>query len=130
MNLAAHLAASPVTIMLSDEYRYKILKRLEHEPEISQRELAKELGISLGRVNYCLKALIEKGWVKANNFCNKQHKNAYMYLLTPIGVEEKSRVTVEFLKTKIAEYESLKREVENLQREAAQIQAAKRGLTK
>ena len=74
--------------MLSDEYRYKILKRLENEPETSQRELARELGISLGRVNYCLKALIEKGWVKANNFRNNQHKKAYIYLLTPRGVEE------------------------------------------
>jgi len=116
--------------MLSDEYRYKILKRLENEPEISQRELAKELGISLGRVNYCLKALIEKGWVKANNFRNNQHKKAYMYLLTPRGVEEKSRITVEFLKIKIAEYEALKCEVEILQQEAAQIRSAKRGLTR
>ena len=111
--------------MLSDEYRYKILKRLETEPEISQRELAKELGISLGKVNYCLKALIEKGWVKANNFRNNQNKKAYIYLLTPRGVEEKSRVTVQFLKFKVAEYEALKSEVENLQREAAQIQASK-----
>jgi len=111
--------------MLSDEYRYKILKRLETEPEISQRELAKELGISLGKVNYCLKALIEKGWVKAKNFRNNQNKKAYIYLLTPRGVEEKSRVTVQFLKFKVAEYAALKDEVENLQREAAQIQASK-----
>ena len=113
--------------MLSDEYRYKILKRLETDPEISQRELAKELGISLGKVNYCLQALIEKGWVKANNFRNNQNKKAYIYFLTPRGVEEKSRVTVQFLKFKVAEYEALKGEVENLQREAEQIQAAKRG---
>ena len=111
--------------MLSDEYRYKILKRLETEPEISQRELAKELGISLGKVNYCLKALIEKGWVKANNFRNNQNKKAYIYLLTPRGVEEKSRVTVQFLKFKVAEYEALKSEVENLQRETARIHASK-----
>ena len=113
--------------MLSDEYRYKILKRLETEPEISQRELAKELGISLGKVNYCLKALIEKGWVKANNFRNNQNKKTYIYLLTPRGAEEKSRITVRFLKAKMAEYEALKGEVENLQREAEQIQASKRG---
>ena len=114
--------------MLSDEYRYKILKRLENDPEISQRILAKELGISLGRVNYCINALIDKGWVKANNFRNNQHKKAYIYLLTPRGVEEKSRITVEFLKTKIAEYEALKQEVEILQQEAAQIKAAKQRL--
>ena len=119
-------ASLPVMTMLSDEYRYKILKRLETEPEISQRELAKELGISLGKVNYCLKALIEKGWVKANNFRNNQNKKAYIYLLTPRGAEEKSRITVRFLKSKVAEYEALKGEVENLQREAEQIQASKR----
>ena len=112
--------------MLSDEYRYKILKRLEADPEISQRKLAKELGVSLGKVNYCLQALIEKGWVKANNFRNNQNKIAYMYLLTPRGVEEKSRVTVQFLKFKVAEYAALKSEVENLRREAAQIQASPR----
>ena len=111
--------------MLSDEYRYKILKRLESEPEISQRALAKELGISLGRVNYCLKALIDKGWVKAHNFRNNQHKKAYIYLLTPRGVEEKPRISMEFLKTKMAECESLKSEVEILQREAESIQASK-----
>lgn len=114
--------------MLSDEYRYKILKRLASEPEISQRELAKDLGISLGKMNYCLKALIERGWVKANNFRNNQNKKAYIYLLTPRGVEEKSRITVQFLKSKIAEYEILKEDLENLQREAAQIQAFESGL--
>lgn len=114
--------------MLSDEHRYKILKRLESEPETSQRELAKELGISLGKMNYCLKALIEKGWVKTNNFRNNQNKKAYIYFLTPRGVEEKTNTTLQFLKSKVAEYETLKGEVENLQREAAQIQAAKSGL--
>ena len=122
LNASSRSFTNPTANMLSDEYRYKILKRLEGEPEISQRELAKELGISLGKVNYCLRALIEKGWVKANNFRNNQNKKAYMYLLTPRGLEEKSRITVEFLKIKIAEFEALKREVEILQREAAQVQ--------
>ena len=124
LNASSRPFTNPTANMLSDEYRYKILKRLEGEPEISQRELAKELGISLGKVNYCLRALIEKGWVKANNFRNNQNKKAYMYLLTPRGLEEKSRITVEFLKIKIAEFEALKREVEILQREAAQVQTA------
>ena len=128
LNASSRPFTNPTANMLSDEYRYKILKRLEGEPEISQRELAKELGISLGRVNYCLKALIEKGWVKANNFRNNQNKKAYMYLLTPRGAEEKSLITVRFLKFNMAEYEALKGEVEILQREAAQIQAAKRRL--
>src|SRR5674476_1148019 len=93
--------------MLSDEYRYKILKRLEANPEISQRELAGDLGISLGRVNYCIQALIEIGLVKANNFRNSQNKKGYAYLLTPRGIEDKARMTVEFLKIKIAEHEAL-----------------------
>jgi len=73
--------------MLNDEYRYKILGRLEANPEISQRELAKELGISLGKTNYCLKALVDKGLLKVNNFRNSENKKAYLYLLTPRGIE-------------------------------------------
>ncbi|MBY0579461.1 MAG: MarR family EPS-associated transcriptional regulator [Burkholderiales bacterium] len=107
--------------MLTDEYRYKILKHLETNPEISQRKLAKELGISLGRANYCLKALIEKGLVKANNFRNMKNRSGYVYFLTPKGIEEKARITLQFLKFKIVEYEALKSEIENLQREAEGI---------
>ena len=109
--------------MLSDEYRYKILKSLEANPEISQRELAGELGISLGRVNYCIQALIEKGLVKANNFRNSKNKKGYAYLLTPRGIEDKARMTVEFLKIKIAEHEALTKEISGLQAEAMQVQA-------
>jgi len=79
--------------VLTDEYRYKILKVLEANPEISQRDLARELEISLGRVNFCLKALIDVGFLKATNFRNSQNKLAYMYLLTPKGIEEKSVIT-------------------------------------
>ena len=104
--------------MLTDEYRYRILKLLEAEPHASQRRIADELGISLGRVNYCVNALIAKGLVKVNNFRNHTNKRAYLYLLTPKGIEEKARVTVQFLKTKLNEYETLKRELEELQREA------------
>jgi EPS-associated MarR family transcriptional regulator len=106
--------------MLNDEFRYKILKRLEHNPQISQRELAKEMGISLGRVNYCLKALTEKGFVKVKNFRNNKNKNAYIYLLTPRGIEEKARVTVAFLKYKLSEYEALRHEIDKLLNEAEQ----------
>ena len=109
--------------MLSDEYRYKILKRLEANPEISQRELAGELGISLGRANYCIQALIEKGLVKANNFRNSKNKKGYAYLLTPRGIEEKAKITVQFLKIKIAEHEALTKEISGLQAEAVQVQA-------
>jgi EPS-associated MarR family transcriptional regulator len=100
--------------MLTDEYRYKILKLVEIKPEISQRELAKDLGVSLGKVNFCLKALIEKGLLKATNFRNSQNKLAYMYLLTPSGVEEKSKITLRFLRTKMREYELLQEEIREL----------------
>lgn len=103
--------------MLSDEYRYKILKRLEADPDVSQRELAGELGISLGRVNYCVQALVEKGFVKASNFRNSQNKVAYSYLLTPRGLEEKVRATAYFLKRKVAEYEALEKEIDLLRKE-------------
>jgi EPS-associated MarR family transcriptional regulator len=101
--------------MLTDEYRYKILRKLEAEPETSQRELARELGISLGKVNFCLNALIEKGLVKANNFRHSQNKKGYIYLLTPSGVEEKAKITVQFLKYKLAQYEAIKAEISQLQ---------------
>lgn len=106
--------------MLTDEYRYRILKLLEAEPHASQRRIADELGISLGRVNYCVQALIAKGLLKVNNFRNNSNKRAYLYLLTPKGIDEKARVTMKFLKTKLHEYEALKRELEELQREAGQ----------
>jgi len=113
--------------MLSDEYRYKILKRLEANPEISQRELAGELGISLGRANYCIQALIEKGLVKANNFRNSKNKKGYAYLLTPRGIEDKARITVLFLKIKIAEHEALTKEIKSLRAEAGQVLGRQRG---
>jgi EPS-associated MarR family transcriptional regulator len=105
--------------VLTDETRYRILKLLEADPQASQRRIADELGISLGRVNFCLKALVDKGLVKVNNFRNNANKRAYLYLLTPRGIEEKTRVTLRFLKVKLEEYEALKSELEQLQREAA-----------
>ena len=104
--------------MLTDEYRYKILKLVESKPELSQRELAKELGISLGRVNFCLKALINVGLVKVSNFRNSKRKTAYLYLLTPRGIEEKAAITMRFLKSKTEEYQALEAELEELRREA------------
>ena len=106
--------------MLTDEYRYKILKVLEANPEISQRDLARELNISLGRVNFCLKALIEKGLLKATNFRNNKNKIAYMYFLTPNGIEEKSVITARFLKIKMQEYANLEAEIDQLRRDAIQ----------
>ena len=111
-------------IMLTDEYRYKILKILEQKPEISQRNLARELGISLGRVNFCLKALVEVGLLKATNFRNSRNKLAYMYLLTPRGVKEKSLITERFLKAKLQEYADLEAEINMLRSETQQINNA------
>lgn len=107
--------------MLTDEFRYKILKSVSDNPEISQRELARQLGISLGRANYCLQALIDKGILKASNFRNNNNKLAYMYLLTPDGVELKARITLQYLKYKLEEYEALQAEIEELRREAAMV---------
>ena len=104
--------------MLTDEYRYKILKLVESNPSISQRELAQQLGISLGKTNFCLKALIDVGLLKATNFRNNKNKLAYMYLLTPRGIEEKASITMRFLKYKIQEYETLQSEIEELRRDA------------
>jgi EPS-associated MarR family transcriptional regulator len=103
--------------MITDEYRYKILKLLETQPEISQRELAKCLGVSLGKANFCLKALIDIGLIKASNFRNSQNKLAYMYLLTPNGIEAKSNITLRFLKSKMQEYEILQAEISALMQE-------------
>lgn len=113
--------------MLSDEYRYKLLHLLEKEPHLSQRELASHLGLSLGKVNYCVQALIEKGLIKARNFRNSRNKSAYMYYLTPKGIQDKARVTVRFLQTKMAEYEQLKTEIEALQRDAERARAEHEG---
>jgi EPS-associated MarR family transcriptional regulator len=112
--------------MLTDEYRYRILKLLEADPQASQRKLADQLGVSLGRVNFCLKALIERGLIKANNFRNSSNKRAYFYLLTPSGMEEKARVTARFLRRKLEEYDALKRELEELQRDAGEFGGDKR----
>jgi len=106
--------------------RYKILDLLQRQPQLSQRALARELGLSLGKVNYCVQALIEKGLVKAQNFRNHQNKTAYMYYLTPRGIEHKARVTVRFLKAKLSEYEQLKAEIEALRRDAERERARQR----
>lgn len=103
--------------MISDEYRYKILKALEANPAISQRELAHELGISLGKVNYCVKALVERGMVKARNFKNSANKRGYIYVLTPKGIEDRAAVTTRFLSKKLAEYDALRQEIEDLRSE-------------
>lgn len=106
--------------MFDDSTSYGLLKTLENNPGLSQRDLAKRLGVSLGKINFCLNALIEKGCLKVNNFRNSDNKLAYAYLLTPQGVEEKARITVHFLKYKMQEYERLRAEIEELKIEAEQ----------
>jgi len=106
---------------VNDEIRYKLLKLLERDPEMSQRDLASSLGISLGKTNYCLQALTEKGWVKVQNFKRNPNKRKYIYILTPKGIEEKANVTRHFLKRKLAEYDELKIDIESLRKEVAKL---------
>jgi EPS-associated MarR family transcriptional regulator len=104
-----------------DEVHLKLLKAIEANPQASQRELSAALGVSLGKANYCLKALIGRGWVKAGNFRASPRKLAYAYLLTPAGFTAKRRLTLEFLRRKVAEYESLKREIAELRSEQQRL---------
>lgn len=103
--------------MLNDEIHYRILKAIEENPAISQRELASVLGVSLGKVNYCLKALIKQGLIKAGNFTSNPDKRVYAYLLTPSGVKEKAKVAVRFLHRKMDEYERIREEIALLESE-------------
>ena len=100
--------------MPNQQSKYQLLKSLEQDANLTQRQLSEELGISLGKVNYCLKSLIQTGFVKINNFKNSKHKLQYSYLLTPAGIEEKTKLTIEFLKVKTKEFEVLKEEVERI----------------
>lgn len=102
---------------LQEDVRFRILRLLEENPEMSQRELANSVGISLGAMHYCLNALVEKGFVKLGNFTAAKDKRRYAYILTPKGLTEKAALTSRFLKRKLAEYEALKTEIEALRRE-------------
>ena len=99
------------------ETRLTILRTLESKPDLSQRGLARELGISLGKTNYCLRALIDRGWVKAGNFGKSRAKHRYLYQLTPAGIAAKARITQRFLKRKLQEHETLVKEIERLRQE-------------
>ncbi len=103
--------------MIPEDIRFRLLRLLEAEPNLSQRQIAAELGLSLGRANYLLRALIEKGQVKASNFRISRNKLAYAYLLTPSGLEEKARLASGFLQRKLAEHAALQAEIQTLQRE-------------
>jgi EPS-associated MarR family transcriptional regulator len=100
------------------EAHFRVLRMLELNPEMKQRELAAAAGVSLGKTNYCINALLEKGLIKVKNFKNNRRKLAYTYLLTPSGIAEKATLTQRFLKLKMEEYELLKKEIELLKKEA------------
>ena len=102
---------------IQEDTNYRVMRLLEENPDLTQRELAEKLGVSVGGLNYCLKALMEKGLVKMNNFANSKNKFGYVYVLTPRGIKEKSKLTSAFLKRKLEEYEALKAEIEALRLE-------------
>jgi EPS-associated MarR family transcriptional regulator len=102
--------------------QYQILKSLEQDSRSTQRQLSSNLGVSLGKVNYCIKSLIEKGFIKVNNFRNNKNKIQYSYLLTPKGIEEKAKLTLDFIRIKTQEYDALKQEIEALKKEAKLIE--------
>lgn len=90
---------------------FKVLRRIQNNPKLSQREMANDLGFSLGKLNYCLKALRNKGFIKISNFKKNPNKLNYFYILTPKGISEKTKLTINFMKKKFKEYEELKREL-------------------
>jgi EPS-associated MarR family transcriptional regulator len=102
---------------LQEDTYFRVMRLLEENPDLTQRELAEKLGISVGGLNYCLKALMEKGLVKMKNFANSKNKFGYVYVLTPTGMAEKAAITQRFLKRKMEEYEALKKEIVALRTE-------------
>jgi len=106
-------------VSIHQDTHLKVLRLLQANPQMSQRELAAALGVSLGKTNFCLKALLDKGLLKAQNFHNSKRKLAYAYLLTPAGIAEKTSLTGRFLTRKMEEYELLKAESASLQQETS-----------
>ena len=112
--------------MNNKDIRLDLLRKIELNPQCTQRQLSQEMGISLGKVNYCMQKLTAKGWLKLTNFSRSSNKLGYMYLLTPKGIEQKARLTTSFLKIKLEEFEILKDEISQLKLDAEEI-ATKRG---
>ncbi len=102
---------------LQEDTYFRVMRMLQDNPDLTQREIAQQLGVSTSGLNYCLNALIDKGWVKVQNFQNSKNKFKYVYLLTPQGIAERMALTDRFLKRKMTEYEALKSEIELLQQE-------------
>lgn len=101
----------------TEDLHFRVLKLLQDQPDMSQRELAQKLGVSNGKLHYCMRALIDKGLIKLGNFAQSKHHLGYAYLLTPAGMKQKAAMTTRFLKRKIAEYEALHTEIAALQAE-------------
>tara|TARA_Y100000590_G_scaffold18275_1_gene21736 strand:+ start:1444 stop:1743 length:300 start_codon:yes stop_codon:yes gene_type:complete len=99
--------------MNDNQDHFNVLRKINSRPKSSQRELAEELGFSLGKLNYCLKSLKEKGFVKIKNFKKNPNKINYIYVLTPKGISEKTKLTVNFMKRKMKEYDELKKELKD-----------------
>jgi len=110
---------------IQEEARFKILRLLHENPELTQRELGERVGISLGAVNYCLRALIERGLVKASNFSRNPNKLGYAYVLTPAGIAEKTLLTGRFFNQKVVEYQALRIEIDALSKEMSQVSESK-----
>jgi EPS-associated MarR family transcriptional regulator len=108
---------------LQEDTAYRVMRLLQDNPDLTQRELAEQLGVSVGGLNYCLKALMDKGLVKMKNFANSKNKFGYIYVLTPTGLAEKATLTQRFLQRKIEEHAALKAEIEALQTEVQQAAA-------
>ena len=111
--------------MNNKDIHLDLLRKLEVNPEYTQRELSQEMGVSLGKINYCMKKLIEKGWVKLISFNRNSNKVGYVYLLTPKGIEQKTRLTFTFLAIKLKEYEALKNEISKLKLDVEKLQSPK-----
>ncbi len=108
------MPAKQTQTQTQEDTYFRVLRALNENPDLTQRELAQKLGVSVGSLNYCLKALIEKGWVKMQNFSQSKNKFGYVYILTPRGIAEKAALTGNFLKRKLIEYDALKAEIESL----------------
>ena len=109
------------SIMNNLDVYLNLLRKLESNPEYTQRDLSKEMGVSLGKVNYCIRKLTEKGLIKITNFKQNPNKIGYFYHLTPKGIDEKAKLTISFLKRKVIEYEILKTEIYELKRESEEL---------
>jgi EPS-associated MarR family transcriptional regulator len=120
MNTSDVIMTLPQRTSLESEEVLKLLREIEQTSETTQRELSSSLGISLGKVNFLLKALIHRGHIKVDNFKKSNNKSAYLYYLTPKGAEEKARITYRFLRRKIQEFEHLEQEIRRLKHEVGE----------